>query len=255
MATGWQSLDDVSYYFYQETDVGHKEGSMAANTIVESYVLDKNGKMIDTLASALLGLSGTIGIFHNSIISFISFNFEKALPIFLSPSIQVSGKVSLEQSIYNAAGNLNLSVGSANELSSEITNGLNSANITFDFTAQNIADSISSIGASAQVNDNVKYKIDYEIDTVKVTFEYLTTYKEVTIYQDIILNIKKDDINRGDSSVPLEAEPATVTEINGLRKLVLYSIGAGIVIIIGIYLPELFAAGALKLIAISSRSV
>ncbi|AWK52522.1 hypothetical protein DIC82_16630 [Clostridium beijerinckii] len=156
MATGWQSLDNVSYYFYQETDVGHKEGSMAANTIVESYVLDKNGKMIDTSASALLGLSGTIGIFHNSIISFIGFNFEKALPIFLSPSIQVSGKVSLEQSIYNATGNLNLTVGSANELSNEITNGLSSANIAFDFTAQNIADSISAIGASAQVNDNIK---------------------------------------------------------------------------------------------------
>lgn len=255
MAIGWQRLDDVSYYFYQETDVGKKEGSMAANTIVEGYVLDKNGKMIDTLASTLLGLSGTIGIFHNSIIAFIGFNIEKALPIYLSPSIQVSGKVSLEQSIYNATGNLNLTVGSANELSNEITNGLSSANISFDFTAQNIADSISAIGASAQVNDNVKYKIEYAIDTVKVTFEYLTTYKDVTIYQDIILNIKKDDSNTGDSYIPLAVEPATITEINGVRSLALFGIGFGILVVAGVLYPEVLAAGVFKLLATSLGSI
>ena len=255
MATGWDRLEGKTYYFYQKKDTNHKEGSMALNTIIEGFVIDRNGVLVDGITeSNFLTMCGNIGIFKNSIIGFTGLNVEKTLPLLLAPNIEIKGSISLHNTIYFGSGDIYLTAGSSNELAYNITSALTTHNIKFDFKPENISESLITIGTQVNVNDKVVYKIDSLGESVKITFEFVTSYKNVTIYQDMIIIINNKTSDKFEVTTPLFSIPtqipSDVVSINGLKVFTIVT--AGFILAFTAYVAPsaLISSASLLLLAI-----
>lgn len=225
MATGWDRLENKTYYFYTKDDKGYKEGSMAKNTTIGDYVINKNGVLVtDLTKSQLLTLSGKNGILSSCNVVFNAFSESVTLPILINPAITVKASISLDVNILQPSentGTITLTTDSINSLAYNLTTGLNSANIGFNFDSENISKSLLSIGNELSINKNISYKTEFSEKNLKITFEIKFTYKEIIIYQNIMIIINKDNFsNNKKIDLALEAvKNQPITAISSLTNL------------------------------------
>ena len=175
--------------------IGSGEGAIEIDNNIASN-RDRGVSHLDNIEyepteKEILAYAGDNGLFDGMGLEFT--RFDTRIPIgFPNPfsPIEVFGEVSLTEKLVGPYQSINLGV-DPDSLSTTFLGQLNEAGVGFDFNKEDLSFSLSKLSAAQNVNKNMKYSIDINLDgSVEIIFETSMEYRNKTIYVRIIFSIK-----------------------------------------------------------------
>lgn len=199
---------------------------------------------IEASDDEILREAGMVGVFKNMNYDFPGFS--KEIPVAmvsLRPRITVSAIISrapvvVDGKVYQIGSN------SIKEASASITDGINSAGIAIDISADSIKNTLSALNYTCAYGDIFKYTVDIKpYRVIEITVQFKAKAKDVDIYQGILIRIEQAAWET--MYIPVYAGEVSSTHLSTINDYKPYIIVGGFILLaigIGAAAPLLLAS-------------